>query len=401
MITKYYVTKFTKDYLQADSIQEIDRIINIIRTILNKIQLMTQEEKAKAYDEALRRAKEINNEQRAQPFDVMTKVFPELKKSNDERIRKEIIEIFKNLGNGKIPVDINYADIFTWLEKQGEKYMKHSYITANPEFFQWIYDRLKYVYNENPNVDYMLSLKERIEDMQKFADKIKPKFKVGDWIIDNKNRVGIIVRILDGHYIISFDGREVQISFEWEGKLLRKWSIQDAKDGDVLASDNSIFIFQEEYIAEKPIAYCGLMNGRFLVDGEDACWTNERYYPATKEQCNILFTKMKEAGYEWDAEKKELKKISQRIVSAEVKEALYDKPAWSEEDENKIDTIISVYHPSPNIVDWLKSIKQRIRWKPSDAQIEALGVATDICSIPEKQYDELNKLYYDLKKLAE
>ena len=37
MITKYYATKFTKDYLQADSIQEIDRIINIIRTILNKI----------------------------------------------------------------------------------------------------------------------------------------------------------------------------------------------------------------------------------------------------------------------------------------------------------------------------------------------------------------------------
>ena len=41
----------------------------------------------------------------------------------------------------------------------------HNYITPNQQFFQWIYDRLIYVHNENPNVDYMLSLKERIEDM--------------------------------------------------------------------------------------------------------------------------------------------------------------------------------------------------------------------------------------------
>ncbi len=35
MIAKGYVAKLTKDYLLADSIQEMDRIINITRTILN------------------------------------------------------------------------------------------------------------------------------------------------------------------------------------------------------------------------------------------------------------------------------------------------------------------------------------------------------------------------------
>ena len=39
MITEDYVSfetaKLTKDFLMADSIQEIDRIINITRTILN------------------------------------------------------------------------------------------------------------------------------------------------------------------------------------------------------------------------------------------------------------------------------------------------------------------------------------------------------------------------------
>ncbi len=32
-------------------------------------------------------------------------------------------------------------------------------------------------------------------------------------------------------------------------------------------------------------------------------------HPATKEQRDLLFQKMEEAGYEWDGEKKELKKI--------------------------------------------------------------------------------------------
>lgn len=41
--------------------------------------------------------------------------------SEDERIRKEIKDVFFcSLGEGKIPVSINFADIFDWLEKQDE-----------------------------------------------------------------------------------------------------------------------------------------------------------------------------------------------------------------------------------------------------------------------------------------
>lgn len=35
MIAEGYIAKFTKDYLMVDSIQEMDRIINITRAILN------------------------------------------------------------------------------------------------------------------------------------------------------------------------------------------------------------------------------------------------------------------------------------------------------------------------------------------------------------------------------
>lgn len=34
------------------------------------------------------------------------------------------------------------------------------------KFIQWIYDRMVYVHNENPNVDYMLTFKELIDSME-------------------------------------------------------------------------------------------------------------------------------------------------------------------------------------------------------------------------------------------
>ena len=83
---------------------------------------MTQEEKARLYDEAIERAKEINNEQRAQPFNVMTRVFPELKESEDERIRKAIKLMCSFLPNKpKYIGDVSVEDMFAWLEKQGEE----------------------------------------------------------------------------------------------------------------------------------------------------------------------------------------------------------------------------------------------------------------------------------------
>lgn len=441
----------------------------------------------KKYKEALEKAKEFyalcEKCGAKDTVDFLEDSFPELKESEDEKVEKAIFGMVYDSDNELwSSYDVSKSDVLAWLEKQGElvnslskgldnaherideliqknnelcinlekqgeekisdktETMKHGYITTNPEFFQWIYDRLKYVYNENPNVDYMLSLKERIEDMQKFADKIKPKFKVDDWIIDNKNRVGIIVRILDGHYIISFDGREVQIPFEWEGKLFRKWTIQDAKDGDVLvASDGSLFILAKVKDNSAYYHFSLWKNGsKEISDGNHSLENAKGCHPATKEQRTELFLKMHEAGYEWDAEKKELKKIedeeyngedygidslyhAQRILEktlgsvdgyqtddgilshkcaiTAVKKLYEQKPAWSEEDENNIDTIISVYHPSPKIVNWLKSLKQRYTWKPSDEQIEILNMVLTNESMDDNIARILRELREQLKKL--
>lgn len=77
----------------------------------------------KAYKDALERAREIHNEHRAQCFDVMVKVFPELKESEDEKMREMAIKaIYAPEAQSCIKSwGINPDDVIAWLEKQGEK----------------------------------------------------------------------------------------------------------------------------------------------------------------------------------------------------------------------------------------------------------------------------------------
>jgi hypothetical protein len=88
---------------------------------------LTIEEKAKRYDEAIELAKEINDEQRAQPFNVMIRLFPEIKESDDEMIRKELLSSFKcimtDADKDELWYGLPYNDIITWLEKQGKKHL--------------------------------------------------------------------------------------------------------------------------------------------------------------------------------------------------------------------------------------------------------------------------------------
>jgi hypothetical protein len=95
------------------------------------------------------------------------------------------------------------------------------------------------------------------------------------------------------------------------------WTIQDAKDGDILSQDSIPFIFKRW--DDNCIAYCGITDfGLFKVVEDNFSWCNDiNVTPATKEQRGLLFQKMKEAGYGWDAEKKELKEIEPKLTEFE------------------------------------------------------------------------------------
>ena len=230
--------------------------------------------------------------------EALQTLIPEFQESEDERIRKELIQYLKdypNLPNG----NYSRSNFFAWIEKQGEK---------------------------------------------KSTDKVEPKFKVGDWVVWNGHIICHIDNIYYKQnrltYTINTNGVTWVDSVKEFDAIAHLWAIQDAKDGDVL-TDGKPFIFKSLDANKHSYAYCGLNTyNDFIIEseGEHGEWTwAQDIKPATKEQRGLLFTKMKEVGYEWDAEKKELKMIEQKptdnIIEEEkpllekFKQAVYDC-AW-------------------------------------------------------------------------
>lgn len=88
--------------------------------------MKTIEEKAKAYDKALQIARKINNgEGVTAPSDwtICETIFPELKESEDEKIRKWIITQLELKSDVNNPHDLELMILksIAWLEKQGDK----------------------------------------------------------------------------------------------------------------------------------------------------------------------------------------------------------------------------------------------------------------------------------------
>lgn len=83
---------------------------------------MTTEEKAKRYNEALERAREWYNETEPDSYTcIVESIFPELKESKDEKIRKEIISAVNIYCSEYSRGTKVREDMLAWLEKQGKQ----------------------------------------------------------------------------------------------------------------------------------------------------------------------------------------------------------------------------------------------------------------------------------------
>jgi len=231
----------------------------------------------KAYKKALERAKSewVNNLDNAYKNyrERLGIIFPELVESEDERIRKELISFVNNDG---------------WKFTKLTKEEKESWI-------DWLEKQAPKAIHE-----------EKVDN----ANKVEPKFKVGDWIVSDYNNVAYIESIGETKYNLQCkDGYHEKMSIEYIDRCWHLWTIQDAKDGDVLFDGSNILLVKEVnhwHNVTSYLAYSQVYGIReYFISGSDVI------SPATKEQCDLLFKKMKEAGYKWDAEKKVLDKIFQ------------------------------------------------------------------------------------------
>ena len=85
---------------------------------------MTTEEKARAWDEALEKAKSaLDNTESGVTAGILRDIFPQLKESEDERIKKKIIYLVtKSHEQGGYALHKDEAEtMLAWIEKQGEK----------------------------------------------------------------------------------------------------------------------------------------------------------------------------------------------------------------------------------------------------------------------------------------
>lgn len=255
---------------------------------------MTTEEKAKAWDEAIERAKsKIRNDKDHVLYEEdILDIFPSLKESDEERIRKDIV--FYIAANHKD--DGEKARWLYWLEKQGE---------------------------------------------QKPIEEVKPKFKVGDWVIckNGSHRVfQVIERSWPNAKYLDEKGAGGLLNVATLDKQYRPWTIKDAKAGDLLADDYGIYIFDrfDEY-DEKCFHCMGAYQRSQKVYENEHLLCSIVVHPATKEQRDLLFQKMKEVGYEWDADKKESKKIEQKPQSTWKPSAEQMKFLWRYAEQNNYD----------------------------------------------------------------
>ena len=332
------------------------------------------QEKAKRYDEVISRMKHYVIDEYGCSRIKVADVLPELKESEDDRmvkfIKNQLFNIKKTITEN-YELDAKLTKAICWLEKQCEQKIKTT--------------------EESLGIDsdtYNKIVDECIYGEQKPIDKVESNFKVGDWVVYCNDDVDLITGIEENGYCINNSG---YIPFICASDI-RLWTIQDAKDGDVLAWDDSkcIALFKNIYDEDSFNSYgfVGCCTGTF--ESRQSYHDIEGAHPATKEQRDLLFKKIHEAGYEWDADKKELRKIEH-------------KPAdWSDEDEKQARQIKRIVHDGctqklqKQIADWFESLKERYTWKPSEEQMKALKQAkTDACGKP--YFNALSSLYINLK----
>ena len=165
-----------------------------------------------------------------------------------------------------------------------------------------------------------LELFEDNPDYKELELPVELKFKVGDWVVidNNHNSTYQVDSVRNYDYMLKhIYGCLMSFPFS-SAERLRLWSHEDVRDGDVLVTTkirSCPFIYRKTaYPNDFAYYYAGIDGNGDFCEGcikRTLCHFGPlaNVAPATKEQRALLFAKMREAGYKWDADKKELRKI--------------------------------------------------------------------------------------------
>ena len=350
--------------------------------------MKTIEQKARAYDEVIRKLRGMMPNWERLSYNGKTflqdliYIIPELAESEDEKIRNSLINLIKMSSEfGGFALHKWEADeMLAWVEKQGEhanfrnKIQVGDKVTRNEDGVLVNLSQLKRVAKpRKKQCEQKLEMKTAAESLAvdsetynkiidecifgdqndscvkdynnidphfgKSIDKTEPKFHEGDWVVSPNGVYWHIDKISNNRYEVTSNTGESS-SWNLDTNIYHKFNIQDAKDGDVLICKGNIK--NSNGIKYERICLFNNLNNAFFTLTKTSNFVEEydidvnidypdNTVPATKEQKEILFMAMADAGYTFDFEKKKLKNIAQK--TEENKGNIGEiSPNWSAED---------------------------------------------------------------------
>lgn len=305
----------------------------------------------------------------------LKEIFPELKESEDEKTRIEIISIVKSYRESCITEgNHRFDDCIAWLEKQG---------------------------GQKPTTG--MSYRE-----------IFPKFSVGDTLCrqgwENHTVRKIYVDNITTTYVCeNEEGFEshIDISEQDEWKKIEQKPAEN-KGMNLVEEEMTPFQKKVFFIIDTAIEKeQGLKQvcDELLRLAHDEIMQNPAWSEEDEDMRDTIIRDLKHLGGDMVNVKPAYKAEIDWLKS--LKDRVRQKQEWSEEDIRNIENIDSVLFYDKHLPEyirvrlrnWLKSLKPQPRWKPSEEQMEYLKKVYESYYACDGERSALESLYNDLQKL--
>ena len=313
---------------------------------------MTQEQKAQAYDEALKRAKAAIDMAADKDLvgGVVRTILPELHESEDERIRRTLVEYFGRYNpENKWDDEFSFKEVLAYLEKQKDA---SKAIEAVDRIYK--YTEVENVANahdmndSNPNKKYYCGWNDALGKIAGILQDVysNEKQKEQKPLSTEETELNSIAFLEQMGYTCIPPGKELKPV---------EWSEEDKENLDkccaIIAQPDTFF---DPYFRQKCLDFLFEISKKFSLQPKQ----------------------------EWSEE-------DEKILNIAIE--------WAETMSGQCSFVNMSSTDFRKIIAWLKSL--RPSWKPSEEQMEVLERASTNEYLSAKQFDILVSLYEQLKKL--
>ena len=363
-------------------------------------------------EEALDKVRKMNLPK--ETMEILEALAPELRESEDERIRKALVEFVHGAATVSNDIDgVSIHDCLAWLEKQKEEEGYEAIPVESTLEYKLGFKAGK---DSEKQKERGPLTKEEEYTLHRIIEYLEDETCPSEWI-----------NLLHDIYCLPYEKqKEQKIMEQWPNIsgckhdckhcfakcLYRKEENDEQKSADL----SEMMVHKEPYIApvptpmvadeQKPIKPSGKLSRQdylyqllidqlitysdyeYLIGHKPAEWSDTKEF-VFKDICNHLEVE----GYSgWV-----------RLLNALRNGEFQPKQEWSEDDELMMKAVIGILGEDdhPKLCSWLKSLKPQSHWRPSEEHLSALlaifndpdNIGSQTCQLV------LTDLYEQLKKL--